>query len=169
MPPLTLTKHEFMSLSDPYRLLGPFDHTSEDMCACDSRSTLILRESMTPNPLTCGSCFGEVLPEWVHLPHELVQPIAQWRELHRALYALWLDSGEYESWAVSRLSDPSGSVHVRGRELTAQLSTLGTPCYYWWFRADSDIPVAGCPICQAAVSPWPGRSVSFCEICRVII
>src|SRR3569623_1323605 len=136
------------------------------MCSCDSRSALILRDSLTPNPLTCGSCFGEVFPEIIHLPHDLVQPIAQWREIHHSLYALWLDSDEYESWAASRLADPAGSVNVRGRKLADLLSSLGTPCFYWWFWAEPDLPTEKCPVCQALASPWPGRSVHFCEGCH---
>src|SRR5947207_11048041 len=108
-----------MSRRDPYHLLGPFDYTSDTACGCDRRDSLVLRDALNPYPIVCGSCFGEVLPELISLPPDLVEPMARWRDLFRALYTLWLDSDEYESWARERLCDPAGSVNVRGRTLTS--------------------------------------------------
>lgn len=158
-----------MSRSDPYSLLGPIDHNSEDMCGCSSWPILILREWRRPNPLTCGRCFGEVPPDWINLPHDLVYPIAQWRDLFRSLYLLWADRGEYQSWAAARLSDPSGSVNLCGRELAAKISTLCVRCFYWWFLAEMEREVSECPICKGLVAPWPGQRVRFCNACKVIL
>lgn len=158
-----------MSRDDPYRLLGPLDMTDEDMCGCDSRTSLVLRDSLCPNPITCATCFGWVPPADIDLPHDLVQPIAQWREVFTSLYRLWLDSGSYETWAATQLLDPLGEVNVRGRDLAARLSLTVLPCYYWWFSPDGLIPATVCPVCSGTLMPWPRRNVQFCALCRLIV
>ena len=158
-----------MNLNHPYSLLGPLDMTDEDMCGCGSRNALILRDAMSPNPIFCATCFGWVIPDDIRLPHELVYPIAQWREVSASLYRLWLDSGSYETWAATQLLDPQGEVNVRGRDLAARLSQSVMLCYYWWFSSDGLIPAAVCPVCAGILRPWPKRNVQFCEACRVVV
>lgn len=158
-----------MPRDDPYRLLGPLDMADEDMFGCGYRTSLVLRESLCPNPITCATCFGWVPPDDIALPHDLVQPIAQWRDVSASLYRLWLDSGDYETWAATQLLDPLGQVNVSGRDLAARLSLTVLPCDYWWFSSDGLVPAVACPVCAGALMPWPGRDVQFCEICRVIV
>lgn len=159
-----------MSRYDPYALLGPFDYTSDEMCGCDSVTTLLLQDSLKPNPLVCGTCFGEVLPEAIHLDPELAWPISQWRSVYQALYQLWLDSGAYQSWAAAQLEDVGGQVNVVGRALADRLSTPDRPCFYGWFVQHADAPPPSCPICQdGPMLPWPHRGAHHCPDCRLMI
>ena len=64
----------------------------------------MLRDALGENPLYCVACNGEVAPERIGFDERLAEDIACWLSLHRSLYQLWLDSGEYENWAEKKAS-----------------------------------------------------------------
>lgn len=106
----------------------------------------MLRDSLGDNPLCCVKCNGEIAPERIGFDAKLADEIAAWRSVHRSLYCLWLDSGEYEEWAKRQLLDPAGRVNCLGRELASELNEwLRT--YFWWFHDTDDDDATHCPIC----------------------
>ena len=157
-----------MSQTDPYWMLRPVHTPQDEICSCSSVTRLILRECITPNPITCASCFCEVDPQKIGLPVDLVQPIAQWRELHHSLWTLWLDSGPYEEWATERLCDPHGAVNTRGADLCRELSRVCLPTLHWWFVPDPDLPRTECPLCHGSLDEWPTRPVFECHTCGIL-
>src|SRR3569623_250778 len=135
-----------MNETNPYHYLSTQETTpADEVCGCAKVTAINLRDTLSRNPLTCGTCMGEVAPERINLPHKLAQPIAQWRELYHAHWTLWLDSGMYEGWATARLVDPRGDVHVRGMELGRSLSVTTIPAFYRWFSFNNDFPPRHCP------------------------
>jgi hypothetical protein len=124
---------------------------------------------MSPVPLACIRCNGEVAPERVGFSEELAEKLAFWRNLHRGLMTLWLDSGEYESWARNQLENPSGQVNTRGLTVVNELAR-GRSVYYWWFQdssSDDFEPLSRCPRCSEALTSKYGHLV--CEPCRILV
>ncbi len=159
-----------VSQNDIYAALGPIDYTSEDMCSCGSVSSLVLQDCLISNPLYCGTCFGEVPPACIPLPEDLVRPIAQWRDIYRSLYFLWLDSGDYAAWASEQLSDIAGQIHSMGRNIADRLTKEGHPCYYRWFIPHPESSPSNCPLCgQSLQEAWPGRADRCCRPCRIVL
>src|SRR5690242_17281213 len=93
--------------------LRPF--TGFQFCDCHELSELLLVHTLTDNPIHCFHCKGAIDPQRLGLSSKQIDLVAAWHEQFRALYALWLDSGEYESWAKARLLDVYGQVNRSGR------------------------------------------------------
>lgn len=110
-----------------YNKLRP--STDIESCTCKTISGLILVDLLTYNPIHCFNCKNEIDPEILKLPKPLVDEIASWFRSYQALYALWLDSGEYESYAQERLLDKHGQVNLEGMRIAKQLSNF-QPSYY---------------------------------------
>ena len=164
-----MPSHKIVGRNDIYAALGPIDYTSEDMCICRSVAPIVLQDCLMPNPLYCGTCFGEVPPESIPLAVGLVRPIAQWRDIYRALYVLWIDSDDYAEWASDRLTDVAGHVHALGRGIAEQITMGGHPCYYRWFVPHPKTSPLDCPICGHSLVAWPGRSDMCCHLCRIVL
>ena len=131
----------------------------------------MLRESLGDCPLYCVACNGEVEPGRIGFDARLAEDIANWRSVYRSLYLLWLDSGEYETWAMGRLRDPNGSVNTHGRSIVRRLNEY-IRAYYWWFN---DLNVAGfappdyCPLCSGDLEACEDRDVKKCDRCSILI
>ena len=111
---------------DPYWQLRPAAPTSDDeVCRCPAGTEVMLRDGLSDNPLFCVACNGEVPPERLGFDARFAEEIANWLSVYDSLYRLWLDSGEYENWAATRLSDPQSQVNRTGREIVARLNELG--------------------------------------------
>ena len=129
----------------------------------------MLQDHLSPVPIACLRCNGEVSPETVGFSADLVEKLASWRTFHRAFMTLWLDSGEYESWARSELQRPDAPVNVRGRQAVAALNQHRRT-YFWWFQdatADDFSPAATCPLCDAVLAEAFGKLV--CNRCSVVV
>ena len=160
------------STNDPYWKLRPLPPTPDDeVCHCAACRCVMLRDTLTENPLQCVECNGEVTPERIGFDESFAGDIANWRGIFRSLYLLWLDSDEYEPWARERLLDKNGAVNVRGREVVSQLNQV-IRAYYWWFEdtglADPSAPKS-CPICGAILEPCKGRQFRKCEPCSILV
>jgi len=157
---------------DPYWKLRPTPPTPDDeICRCDHCEQLVLRDSLGENPLYCLICNGEVAPERIGFDEPLADHIHYWRSIHRSLYLLWLDSGEYENWAAEKLREPSGSVNVNGRDIVQRLNEF-VRCYYWWFNdtgIDGYVPPERCPSCSGPLSECVDRDLQKCEMCSILI
>ncbi len=132
---------------------------------------VMLRGTLSPNPLYCVRCRGEVPPERLQFDASLAEAIGAWVSVHDSLYRLWLASGEYEKWAAERLADPLGEVNAQGREIVARLNTI-VPAYYWWF-VDSEViqpeDFQACPICAGQLTDVAKNSFRKCSLCRILV
>lgn len=161
---------EHLSHHDPYaRLAHPAATSAQDVCRCSDLPPLTLKGSLTANPLACFACGLEVSPRDIALPLDLVDELAAWRDVHDALYLLWLDAQEYEEWAFATLKNPRSAVHERALKLIARLATL-RPTYYWWFTDQMFTeapPLTCCPRCSSELTPEGAHRV--CTLCRVLV
>jgi hypothetical protein len=154
----------------PYEKLRPGLATPDaELCACPKLSSLMLQPHLTANPISCATCGLEVPPERAGLSAELADQLGHWRSFHDAFYTLWLDSGEFESWAREQLEDLDSPVNARGIEVAQKINRLRR-CYYWLFQdtgADGFTPLASCPRCNRELSAL-GRWQA-CEGCAIIV
>lgn len=158
--------------TDPYKKLRPEPPTpTDELCNCDSISTVALCDALGRNPMRCLDCNGEVFPERIGYSTETAESISNWRSMHSSLYRLWLSSGEYEDWARERLQDPNGQVNRLGYDIVADLNSLPSlSAYYWYFvDTDTDSHPETCPKCAAALTSLPGSSQATCDNCRIVL
>ena len=109
---------------------------------------MLLVSLLTPNPVHCLDCKAEIDPASIAINSHLSEAIANWRDIHDALYRLWLDSGQYEQWAKQQLLDPAGQINTRGLALRAKLHSIA-PTHYWWFWDAEEPEPDLCPACSA--------------------
>jgi hypothetical protein len=156
--------------SDPYWKLRPEWATPEDeICQCVDHPPIVLQDHLSSLPLACLKCNGEVPPERLGFDAKLAECIAFWRNLHRALYTLWLASGDYEDWGRAQLQDPEGQVNRKGIEIVEELN-VHHRAYYWWFEdnsIESFVPPSNCPRCSGTLLARYGCSV--CEACSIMV
>src|SRR5215510_8847022 len=105
---------------DTYSKLRPW--TQIESCQCATVEGLILVDLLTDNPLHCIVCRNEVDPERLKLSMEETEHVARGFSAAKALYRLWLDSGEYEKYANARMLDPSWQVNRDGLQVAQKLS-----------------------------------------------
>jgi len=155
---------------DPYRKLRPEGPTpADEVCKCADSPPLVLVERLSALPIACMSCKGEVPPETVGFPQDLAERVASWRNLHRALHTLWLDSAEYEAWARQQLEDQNGPINIRGRSIVQELNRYRST-YYWWFQDQSVrdfVPRVDCPSCGRGLLKRYRYDV--CEPCSIVL
>lgn len=154
---------------DAYARLKRPPASGEPPCACPGSPPIVLQGRLEPNPLVCLRCNAEVPPESVPVPVDLVDEIACWRDVHDALFMLWMDCGEYEAWAKGQLKAPQNAVHNRGLALIAKLNAV-RPTYYWWFTdqvMQPEPPLPACPRCGSALERE--GPVRVCTLCRIVV
>jgi predicted nucleic acid-binding Zn ribbon protein len=165
-----------MIRSDLYAKLKPPVPTPEDeVCKCVDAPPIKLMSALRFNPLHCINCNLEVSPEGLGMSEELIESIANWRQVHEALYMLWLDSGDYADWAKSQLLDLSGQVNRLGRQAQSKLHTI-RKCYYWYFQDTGNPdrePMSTCPDCAQPLLEYNhGKFAGYwltCESCLLVI
>src|ERR1700733_1361110 len=164
-------------MDDIYARLRPRPPTPQDeLCRCPSDSPMMLMTALSDNPIHCLRCNGEVEPEAIPLPAELVQGVAHWCWIASALERLELDSGAYEAWAQGELLNLSSPLNEEGLALRSKLDQVRR-CYYVLFQlmdpdtTDGFIVPDGCPLCGGLftqyVSKWFTRLI--CENCSLAL
>ena len=155
--------------ADPYWKLRPPPPTPDDeLCGC-ADSPIVLAAHHSSNPLLCMVCNLEVPPERIGFSEALSERLAFWQSFHDCFYLLWLDSGEYESWAKAQLENPTSPVNQRGLELVSELGEF-RPAYYWWFQdtaAEGFQPLNCCPVCGGELAMRHKQLV--CASCSVMV
>jgi predicted nucleic acid-binding Zn ribbon protein len=151
-------------MMNPYDLLRP--DTPQEQCECDWLDQVVMVNLLTDNPLHCIRCRKEIEPERLPLTSDEIREIAGWNSIANALYKLWLDSTEYETYAKEKLLDPNGHVNQRGIAAARCLSSK-IPTWFWFFRdADDGIPDK-CPLCGDALDAdvqWAERRCTKCKV-----
>jgi hypothetical protein len=153
-------------MPDPFFRLRPQPPTPEDeLCDCRQANDIYLAHKLGSNPLYCLSCNGEVAPERLGFGEALAERIARWNTAYGALYALWLDSGEYEPWAKEKLMDIKGQVSRDGLEVVRELGAFAKTYYLWFYE---DKPPATCPACGAPLHFREDCKRLLCDRCHII-
>jgi hypothetical protein len=154
---------------DPYlRLRTPTPTPSDEICTCTDNPPVKLMTALGFNPIHCMRCNLEVPPEALPLPPDLVDPLADWAQVHDALDHLWLDSGPYESWAFGELTNPSSATNTRGIAVRLDIDRVRR-CYYWL----EELPrpeLRNCSACRSPLTPFlDGRIEQLvCEPCSLV-
>ena len=149
-----------------YDKLRPW--TDIESCECDAVSSLLLVDLLSDNPIHCGTCRREVDPERIALTTDETEAIARWYSASRALYWLWLDSGEYEDYAKQRLLDPNGQINVTGRKIARELSSK-IPTQMWYFQDPDDGETTTCPVCCETLDADVKWGTGQCKNCFIHI
>ena len=163
-----------MANEDRYFKLYPPPRTpANELCTCPGTPPLKLMFALSYNPIHCMDCNLEVPPERLDLKSDLVEAVANWRQIHDALDHLWLDSGEYENWAWQQLLDISSSTNRRGRAVQQVLSATIRRCYYWYPQdqsADDYTPITHCPACGQLMDDYTQGIFlqRVCETCSIV-
>jgi hypothetical protein len=151
---------------DAYSKLRPY--TEIERCECDAVSGLLLVHLLTDNPIHCATCKNEVDPERLGLVASEVDEIASCFSVYGALYALWLDSGDYEAFAKEKLLDPKGQVNRAGMAVAERMSRKW-PTYYWWFHDSDDGDPDRCPSCGVTLDTDVRWGTGKCDRCHVLV
>ncbi len=160
-----------MGDSDPCQKLRPLPFTpQEERCSCCGVPPIILSGScLSYNPVRCFDCGGEVEPSRIGFPEKLAESIAFWNRMYGSIDYLWLESREYEKWAVKELFSPDKPPNSRGLLIRQQLEHY-RKCYYWWFQdvgAENFKPLSLCPLCNRTLTQDADKRV--CEDCRIVL
>lgn len=149
-----------------YDKLRPW--TEIESCNCKNIQGLFLVDLLTDNPIHCSFCRCEVDPERIELSTKETEDIARWYSAASALYRLWLDSGEYEDYAKSRLIDPLSQINKDGCNIAKDLSTK-IPTKLWYFHDTDDGDPEICPICGALLNMDVKWGTGECNKCYIHI
>lgn len=148
-----------------YEKLRPW--TDITYCECEQVQQLLLIYRLHDNPLHCYHCEGVVDPETIQLSEELVSDIANWHKVFSSLYKLWMDAGEYESWAREQMLNRDGQVNRQALRLTNHLNAV-VPTYYWWWQDPDEEEFLTCPNCDGPIDYQSKFGTGECQQCRII-
>ena len=151
---------------ESYKKLRPW--TEIESCECETVNGLFLVDILSDNPIHCDFCRREVDPERLDLTAEETDEVAGWFGQARALYALWLASGEYEDYSKARLLDMQGQVNKDGLAAVELLSQR-IPTRLWVFYDTDDGEPTNCPVCGHALDLDVKWGTGKCRTCRVQI
>jgi hypothetical protein len=153
-------------MTDPYFKLKPNEPTpAEECCSCSPLTAVYLAHKLADNPIYCMTCRGEVAPERISFDDATTEIVARWHDVYRSVYALWLASGSYETWAASELRSRGSEVNQLGLKARGALSRYLPTSYLWFWEEDR--PTA-CPNCQS--TKLVGDHLPLrCENCSVCV
>ena len=158
------------TMLDPYRKLKPPSPTPEDeMCCCETVHGLVLLPHLSSNPLVCHTCYGEVAPERIALAPDLADAIGTWSQFQIAFETLWLDSSEYEEFALDIMEDMNSPLNQRGYALAQKLDP-SLPCWYFVWQS----PPSGTTSASRTCPRWEGEldrtgKHPECSACKIAV
>lgn len=155
-----------------WKLQPPGPTPPAEICVCSGFSPVKLSSVLSYNPINCVTCNLEIHIESLDLPTHIVDEVAYWRNIHDAVYRLWLDSNDYESWAATQLSDIHSYVNRLGLAARASVDRVRR-CYYLFFQdqsADEYRPLSACPSCSAPPVNHTYGTFRYrvCESCGIV-
>ena len=149
---------------ESYKKLRPWNEI--ESCECETVRGLFLVDIHTDNPIHCDFCRKEVDPERLDLSGEETDAVAGWFMQEKALYRLWLHSGEYEEYAKARLLDPKGQVNRDGVAV-AKLLSKRIPTRLWYFSDTDDGEPTQCPVCNLELDTDVIWGTGKCRNCPI--
>ena len=158
---------------DPYLRLKPGSATPPDeLCACPPPRDWKLMFTLGENPIHCTRCNLEIRPEELGLTVSVVDEVADFCRVWGSIFSLWLDSREYEEWAIEELSRLGSPANVRARALVERLAQINR-CYLQAFEDDSAegwVPKTTCPACSHSLESYGSGKFQYgaCHGCRIL-
>ena len=96
-----------------------------ELCGCPGPTPLKLMTALSSDPLHCVTCNLVVPLDRLELEDGLRDDLRRWGALVSALDYLWIDSGDYELWALHELSDVESAINRRGLALARASTETG--------------------------------------------
>jgi predicted nucleic acid-binding Zn ribbon protein len=144
-----------------------------ELCECTGAPPVKLMTALSADPVRCVACNLIVPLDRLDLADPLRDALRRWGALMASIDHLWLDSGDYELWALHELSDIGSAINKRGLDLRERLDG-GRTVYYWFFQDESVAdfnPIDRCPSCRRALLEYRGAGMFrqlVCEGCRIL-
>ncbi len=144
-----------------------------ERCACAGPTALKLMTALSADPIHCVACNLIVPLDRLELADGLRDDLRRWGGVMCSVDYLWIDSGDYELWALHELSDIDSPVNRRGIELRERLDG-DRPAYYWFFQdesVDEFHPIDRCPACRGALRGYEGEGLFpqlVCDGCKIL-
>ena len=149
----------------------------DEICQCLKIEKILLVHLFEETPIHCYHCKNFIPASRLNLNIDISQRIKNWYPVLSALDNLWLDSGQYESYAAQQLSDKNGQLNKEALAIATELSKQ-YPTYYWWFSEtdlhefldpDQQPQITHCPNCNQKLNPNTEHGHGKCETCHIII
>jgi predicted nucleic acid-binding Zn ribbon protein len=144
-----------------------------ELCECPGPTALKLMTALSSDPLHCVTCNLVVPLDRLELDDGLRDDLRRWGALVSALDYLWIDSGDYELWALHELSDVESAINRRGLALRARID--GDREVYYWFFQDESLDefhsIERCPACRQPLREYRGQGLFrqlVCADCRIL-
>ena len=160
---------------DKYFKLRPEEKTPDsEICKCIGRPPIVLQGSVTCNPIVCADCNLEIEVNQLNFDIKTIEEIANWRNFHYCFFNLWLDSGEFETWAKEKLTLSESPVNRRALALLEKIR-ISYDCFYWWFVDNSEDdfqPILDCPNCGKELIIRVNKfntDTRVCNHCHIIV
>jgi predicted nucleic acid-binding Zn ribbon protein len=144
-----------------------------ELCECPGPTALKLMTALSADPVHCVTCNLIVPLDGLGLDDELRVDLRRWGAVMSSVDYLWIDSGDYELWALGQLSDVSSPINRRGLDLRRRLDGE-RPAYYWFFQDESTddfLPIERCPCCRSVLRAYEGDGLFdqlVCDDCRIL-
>lgn len=140
----------------------------EDFCQCLNSPSIVMMSRYNANPLVCLNCNEYIFLEKLKIDIEIIAKLQQWQRVYDSIDKLWLESGAYESWAISELSNPKSEVNKQGFEVQKMMQQY-KKTYYWWFQdiGSSAKSLSTCPKCTQVLERKDDKLI--CEKCLLVM
>lgn len=158
----------YLPNSDHYDSFYDEEKVKEAYCSCSNPSAMVMMSRYTNNPLVCFHCNNNVLPKQLKIGVDSTVKLQQWQNVYNSIDKLWLDSGAYESWAISELSSVKSAVNQQGFRVQKMLQKY-RKTYYWWFQnvGSSISSLSNCPKCTKVLEKEDDKLI--CNECLLVM
>lgn len=148
----------------------------ENMCDCQPPALLLYVGLVSQHDVIhCGGCRGLVALPGLPLSVELREELTRWAVHYHPIQSLWLESGDYETWAARQMERSDSKLNLNGMKLAGKVEeTTGIPTYYWLhsYRVSRNVmKQLACPKCAHpfSSSEFAGQEGLYvCEGCRIV-
>lgn len=167
------TKHDAMLRMcehEPATELGHAAGTADEgYCRHDKWDALYLMSDhlLGLSPLRCHECSGFVAIYRSEASRLEAGRLLEWQSQYDSLYALWLESAEYETWAGTELSRIESPINKLGLDIAASLSAQLS--IRVWYVMHSATEVDSCPRCGQVLGQKERDPFRRCTRCGIMV
>jgi hypothetical protein len=123
----------------------------EDTCYCEHEEwrslTLISDTILGTSPVVCNECGGIVARYRLRLGGPTGAQLWSWDVQYDSIFACWLASADYESWADKELHDVQSNLNEAGIALACSIAKDIACEVNYYLAASEDAGHARCPRC----------------------